>query len=234
MKTLLFISSFVLSLSAAQAADQFSDLQWGYNNKGTAQLIDLDPLRTYRVEARVGQDIHPLNPVKANKKIIVAVLDTGVQRSHPDLQAVIHRNPSECKALEKFLKCVQEKDRTTCEKIWMDLKNPEVDQDKNGYPLDCAGWSLLGGQNEAHIMGRPDFDDSQGHGTHVAGIIGAVLDNNIGVRGVSQNVEILPVQVIGVQPSEPVKPLSVFDTIKEEDMPGKNRSEEHTSELQSH
>ena len=34
--------------------------------------------------------------------------------------------------------------------------------------------------------------DDQGHGTHVAGIIGAVGNNSLGVAGVNWNVKILP------------------------------------------
>ncbi|HEX7675737.1 MAG TPA: S8 family serine peptidase [Bdellovibrio sp.] len=219
------ISILLVSLSfTAYAADPFGDMQWGLNNQGIPQTIDLDPLHIYKIQARAHEDVHLPTPVKAPKKILVAVLDTGIQKDHPDLQGIIHRNESECKALEKFNACLKEKDRKTCEKIWMDLSNPEVDQDHNGYPLDCQGWSLLGGVNGANIMGRPDFDDTQGHGTHVAGIIGAIADNNIGVRGLSQNVEILPVQVIGVQPSEPMKPLSVTDSPTEDGKEQYNRS----------
>jgi len=43
-----------------------------------------------------------------------------------------------------------------------------------------------------------DFDpmDMQGHGTHVAGIIGAVTNNSIGISGVSPNSNILAVRVL--------------------------------------
>lgn len=214
----LTLSLAIIGFSwAAYAADPFSGMQWGINNQGTPQMVDLDPLHTYKIPARAKEDVHLPARVKVKNKIIVAVLDTGIQKNHPDLQGVIHRNESECKALEKFEDCVAEGDRKACEKKWMDLNNPEVDLDKNGYPLDCQGWSLLGGVNAMGIMGRPDFTDEQGHGTHVSGIIAAEADNNIGVRGLSENVEILPVQVIGVQPSEPMKPLSIYDSPSETD-----------------
>ncbi|UXR63181.1 S8 family serine peptidase [Bdellovibrio bacteriovorus] len=212
---LLILLSFSVTQQAL-AADPFSIMQWGLNNQGVPQMIDLDPLHTYKIPARAQEDVRLPMPVKAKKKVIVAVLDTGIQKTHPDLKNVIHRNESECRALAKFEACVKDSDRVTCEKKWMDLNNPEVDQDKNGYPLDCQGWSLLGGVNAAGIMGRPDFGDDQGHGTHVAGIVAAEVDNNIGVRGLSENVSILPVQVIGVQPSEPMKPLSIYDSPLEE------------------
>jgi len=223
MRSLNLIPLFTLVAMTTHAADLFENKQWGLHNDGTAQIVDLDPMHTYKIPARTGEDVGLSTPVTAAKKILVAVLDTGIQKDHPDLKNNIHRNPTECAALAKFEACLQEKDRNTCEAKWMDLKNPEVDQDHNGYPLDCQGWSLLGGKNAANIMGRPDFGDDQGHGTHVAGIIAAVGGNGLGIRGISNNVEILPVQVLGEQPSEPIKPYSV-DIAPTEDLRNPPRS----------
>lgn len=46
--------------------------------------------------------------------------------------------------------------------------------------------------------GQPPQDDdaSQSHGTHIAGLIGAVGNNNIGITGVSWQVDLLPVKVL--------------------------------------
>ena len=38
-------------------------------------------------------------------------------------------------------------------------------------------------------------DDELGHGTHVAGTIGAVADNGIGISGVAQDITLVPLQV---------------------------------------
>ncbi|WP_413288603.1 S8 family serine peptidase [Bdellovibrio sp. HCB337] len=216
---ILFHLITLAGIYAFGASDLFGDKQWGLHNDGTSQIIDLDPMHTYRVPARSGEDVHMPSTVNASKKVIVAVLDTGIQKNHPDLKNNIVRKESECRALEKFLACEKDKDRKECETKWMDPKNPEVDQDRNGYPMDCQGWSLMGGKNAAGILGRPDFDDDQGHGTHVAGIIAAIANNGIGVAGISNNVAILPVQVLGEQPSEPIKPYSIDLSPSDEQRP---------------
>lgn len=209
-----------LDLDIKVQGEPLEKSQWGLSNSGVPQSIDIDYLVSYKVSGIANQDIHLPSPI-VGKKIRVAVLDTGIDINHPDLRNVIVRNTSECAALEKFKACLAESDRKTCEKKWFDLNNPEVDLDKNGYPLDCSGWSLMGGINSADIMGRPDFGDDHGHGTHVAGIIGAETSNGIGIKGVSNNVEILPIQVIGVSPSEPIKPMSVDLNPKESARLGK-------------
>lgn len=51
------------------------------------------------------------------------------------------------------------------------------------------GWDFYSGDSDPR--------DENGHGTHVAGTIGANGDNAIGVTGVSWNVSLLPVRVLG-------------------------------------
>ena len=46
------------------------------------------------------------------------------------------------------------------------------------------------------MAGNDDFDDDYGHGTHVAGTIGAATNNRLGVAGVMWDVELLPVKVL--------------------------------------
>ncbi|MCM2278098.1 MAG: S8 family serine peptidase [Oligoflexia bacterium] len=226
----LLLAQAVAAPALERPNEPYESLQWGLHNPLRAQTVELDFMTTRWVPARPGEDLHlPASPAPAEgEKILVAVLDTGIDKTHPDLAGRIHRNESECRALAKFEACLGTSSREQCEKIWFDFANPEVDQDKNGYPLDCQGWSLLGGLSKVtRILGRPDFGDDQGHGTHVAGIIGADPGNGVGVRGCSAQVELLPVQVIGKAPSEPVKPLSVDLEPSE----GKRRQPQELSDL---
>jgi Subtilase family len=59
-----------------------------------------------------------------------------------------------------------------------------VDNDGNGFVDDCFGI--------APINGNSDPIDDNDHGSHVAGIIGAVGYNGIGIAGVNWNVRLLP------------------------------------------
>ena len=63
-----------------------------------------------------------------------------------------------------------------------------VDDDHNGYIDDVRGWDFVNRDNDP-------FDDLD-HGTHVAGTIGAVGDNGVGVTGVNWRVSILPLKTL--------------------------------------
>ncbi len=63
-----------------------------------------------------------------------------------------------------------------------------IDDDNNGYIDDVHGFGF-GGKNS-------DPMDSNGHGTHCAGVIGAVHNNKTGGAGVMDNVKIMPIRFI--------------------------------------
>ncbi len=95
---------------------------------------------------------------KGSKDIVVAVIDTGIDVNHEDLQANIWKNPKE-------------------------IPGNNIDDDKNGYVDDIHGWNFVKNNNKVN--------DTHGHGTHIAGIIGAVGGNGKGLSGVAPKVSLM-------------------------------------------
>lgn len=105
------------------------------------------------------------NPPDATTQVIVAIIDTGVDIDHIDLAENIWINPAEIPA-------------------------NGIDDDHNGLTDDTHGW-FFAANSIAPMGDTNDPTDGGGHGTHVAGIIGAVSDNGIGIAGVCPNVRIM-------------------------------------------
>ncbi len=65
--------------------------------------------------------------------------------------------------------------------------NNGIDDDNNGFVDDYYGYDFR--------FDDPDPDDEFGHGTHVAGTIGAVGNNALGVAGVNWNVRLMAIKI---------------------------------------
>jgi subtilisin family serine protease len=75
-----------------------------------------------------------------------------------------------------------------------------LDDDGNGLVDDTRGWDFIAESN------RPM--DHNGHGTHVAGILGAVGNNHIDIAGTAWTVSIMPLRFLDSQGAG-----SVFDAV---------------------
>lgn len=63
-----------------------------------------------------------------------------------------------------------------------------IDNDRNGFVDDVRGYDFANGDG--------DPMDDNGHGTHVAGTIGAIGNNGVGVTGVAWQVSIMPLKFL--------------------------------------
>ena len=112
---------------------------------------------------------------KGSKDIIVGVVDTGIDYTHPDLQDNIWVNEAELKGVDG------------------------KDDDGNGFPDDKYGWNFISsGRTKLYHgqLGHPDPMDDNSHGTHCAGIIGAKGNNYKGIAGVNWNVRLMALKFL--------------------------------------
>ncbi|UPM56338.1 S8 family serine peptidase [Gottfriedia acidiceleris] len=140
---------------------------WGLNNTG--QTIN---------ESLGKEDIDVNAPESWNQygsklsEVLVGVIDTGVDISHPDLKGKIWTNPGE---------------------TGDGKENDGIDNDHDGYVDDVHGWDFYNDDNSVY-----DPLDGDEHGTHVSGTIAAELTiDKKGIVGVAPNVKIVPLKFLG-------------------------------------
>jgi len=147
--------------AAAAVNDPLFDRLWGMHNTG--QVINGVPgTPDIDIDAPEAWDITMGSP-----DIIVAVIDTGTDISHPDLAGNIWTNTKE-------------------------IPGDGIDNDVNGLIDDVNGWDFYNNDNTVF-----DAKDGDSHGTHVSGTVAAIAGNAAGVAGVAPGVKIMPLKFIG-------------------------------------
>ena len=142
------------------SSDPYSDQQWYLQNRGDHYLA-----KPGDMIAGADADVPPSWAFTRGKGVTVAVIDSGMDISNPDLAGSLWTNPDE-----------------PCGSI--------TDLDHDGFVGDCHGWDFTDGNatGQLHPTRSP-------HGTAVAGIIAATGGNGIGMTGIAPDAEIMPLDV---------------------------------------
>lgn len=141
--------------------------QWGIQNNSASLGLDYESTTPATLSYVCDTSIAVAWEKSTGEGVTVAVIDTGVDIEHEDL----------------------------IENIWInsgEIPNNGLDDDDNGYIDDVNGWNFTEQTNVVYNSADASGDT---HGTHVAGIIAAVKDNDKGVAGAAPSSKIMPLKV---------------------------------------
>ena len=137
-------TSYLQDLSALkpiESADQLPTRKSALAESSLQRWSHLDVLKDTVPGMSVDRAYEEIIKNKAGKKVIVAVIDSGIEVDHADLKPQMWVNPKE-------------------------VANNGKDDDKNGYTDDIHGWNFLGETNEeqlelTRIVSRGDDGSSE-------------------------------------------------------------------------
>jgi subtilisin family serine protease len=180
---------------AAKLAARARALGLEYAEPMNVQRITSDSIATPPNDPLVGQQWH-LPQIRASEAwrelartktdssaLAVAVIDTGVDYEHEDLSGLMWTNPGE----------------SGTDAQGRDRRSNGVDDDRNGKVDDWRGWDFRGADGVT-----PDNNPLPGnnHGTHVAGLLAARINNGLGGAGATPFVRIVPIKISRDNPSD--------------------------------
>jgi subtilisin family serine protease len=157
----LYAEPDVPRVSAAIPDDPFFGSQWGLQSTGQT-VAGHTGIPGADIAAPSAWDV-----TTGSAAVTVAVVDTGIDLTHPDLRANLWANAGESGD---------------------GRESNGIDDDGDGLIDDVRGWDYV--DRDAQPL------DGNGHGTHVAGTIGASGNDGQGVAGVSWRVGLMALRVL--------------------------------------
>ncbi|MEM7237424.1 MAG: S8 family serine peptidase [Pseudomonadota bacterium] len=171
--------------------DALFDVQWALENTGSIPGFGNPGLQQFLSGIAVADadiDASAAWPHTTGDGVVVAVIDTGIDLDHPDLDDNLWVNPGE-------------------------IAGNGIDDDGNGYVDDVHGYDFGGTSINDLNDGDSDVSDTDGHGTHVAGIIAAEGNNGIGITGVAYEAELMVLRV-GSDDSSSLSGFAILEAIE--------------------
>ncbi len=143
---------------------RFDDL-WGLHNTGQPHRVtDPPPTTASGTPDADGDVLEAWDQQTGNAETVIAVVDSGVDVDHSDLDGSLWVNPGE-------------------------IPDNNQDDDDNGFIDDVHGWDVA--QDDESLLQSDETIGGRDHGTHVAGTIAAERNNGVGVAGVCPGCKIM-------------------------------------------
>lgn len=166
------------SEKAIQYLQTIPEVEYAELNYRGGLLTDLYPYQwalnnTGSLGGTVDADIdapEAWNVFTGSSDLVVAIIDTGMAFYHDDLEPNVWYNSGE---------------------MGDGKESDYIDNDENGKVDDWIGWDFYNGDNNP--------TDDNGHGSHVAGIIGAEGSTNQGIRGVCWNSKLMVLKTFNTE-----------------------------------
>lgn len=161
------------------------------NDPSYASLWGMQPV----TPTNYGADFQNAWPMSTGQGVVVAVIDSGVL-PHPDIGSISPDSPTVsgnfASAGYDFISDCRVAGTCPVSQVSNITRAPVP----NGF--DRGTWlSAEEKLSASDIFSECEVQDSSWHGTHVAGTIAALGNNDLGVVGGAYNAKILPVRVIG-------------------------------------
>ena len=199
--------NYIMTLSDNSGTDENSGAEaWRPNDQAYEAQWGMEKIGMPQVWKKV-------RDAESSEEVVVAVIDTGIIYDHEDLKdnMFTFNDENVLKSIAQSVDDINATDFMGSHGVWFHTDCSGLEEDStlqemenaallpvpiggpDGSTADADLDDILNNTEDARYVG-----DVEGHGTHVAGIIGAVTDNEIGVAGVAQNVKLMAVGVFSV------------------------------------
>ena len=159
--------NFLMSLDAIPSDPEYT-LQWSLDNNG--QIVDGNAgYIDADIDAPEAWEVTTGSP-----DVVIAIIDSGVAFTHPEFGGNDRNNPVMW---------------TNPGEMCPGCSSDGLDNDGNGYIDDWRGWDYVGKDDSPR--------DDNGHGSHVAGILGARANNGQGGAGIAYDATIMALKAFG-------------------------------------
>ncbi len=173
MKFKLFFGlscAVMLAFSSVAPASAQEAVPYAIEVLPRVELNDTFHYNQWYLESIRAYEAWAIAPASSTFEVVVAVIDSGMDDSHPDLKGALWVNTDE-----------------------------EVngkDDDGNGFVDDIHGWNFVLDSSDTRPVSKDGYSEAWEHGTIVSSLIAARGNDNVGIAGMAWSAKIMPLIIL--------------------------------------